>query len=311
MDDVQASAVGIGHLAVVTGGDGPRLVRRPVPTPDADEVVLAVRACGVCRTDLAAAAGRLSVPEGRILGHEVAGEVIAVGPGVSADWVGAAVGVRPWRCCGRCAPCREGRDEACIRREMLGVARDGGFAERVCVPVDAVLRLPHALPWTTAAYLEPVAAALAACSVVPEGARGVVWGTNRIARLTVRVLRARGFAFDLHDPADADPQGVPVIVEAGVDDAALDRALRALRPGGLLVAKSRHQDGLRVDFALVAGREIQIRGANYGRFDEALALLVSGQVSVADLVGESYPLAAFDAAFAAASRENDKPFLVP
>jgi NADPH:quinone reductase-like Zn-dependent oxidoreductase len=130
---------------------------RTVPDPVAatGEVVVRVRACGLNRLDLWCEEGKLPIPVElpRIPGCECAGEILAVGTEVS-DWrVGDRVAVQSNLFCGRCEFCLHGRESLCLRAQLLGIQRDGGFAGQVSVPANALLRLPAGVDFTTAAAL--------------------------------------------------------------------------------------------------------------------------------------------------------------
>ena len=120
-----------------------RLETLPRPEPARGEVQLRVLACGVCRTDLHVVDGELPDPRLPLVpGHEVVGEVTALGEGVTGLALGQRVGV-PWLgwTCGECAPCRRGEENLCERAAFTGYTRDGGYAEycvadaRYCFPV--------------------------------------------------------------------------------------------------------------------------------------------------------------------------------
>src|SRR5690606_11297971 len=106
----------------------------PVPTPRAGQVLLRVRACGVCRTDLHVADGELT--DGKlpvVPGHEIVGEVVALGAGVDNFAIGQRIGV-PWlgETCGECDYCRTGRENLCRNARFTGYHIDGGYAEYAC-----------------------------------------------------------------------------------------------------------------------------------------------------------------------------------
>src|SRR6266700_2599300 len=116
---------------------------RPVPRPGPGEVLVEVKACGVCRTDLHVVDGELPDPKLPIVpGHEIVGGVAAIGEGVSGLGVGARVGI-PWLgyTCGECPYCQSGRENLCDRPLFTGYTRDGGFAThlvadaRYCFPL--------------------------------------------------------------------------------------------------------------------------------------------------------------------------------
>jgi NADPH:quinone reductase-like Zn-dependent oxidoreductase len=138
------------------GAPGRLLCREvPDPVPAAGEVLVGVRACGLNRLDLWMEDGSLPGPPPlpRIPGGEISGEVIALGSG-AADWeIGARVAVQSNLFCGQCEFCAAGEESLCLIGQLLGVQRDGGFAERVAVPQSALVRLPDNVDFESSAAL--------------------------------------------------------------------------------------------------------------------------------------------------------------
>ena len=127
----------------------------PDPQPGADEVIVQVQSCGLNHLDLWLEAGGLpiQVPLPRTPGGEVAGGIVQVGSNVR-DWkAGDEVAVQSNLFCGECEFCRRGDEAICIRGELLGVQRDGGFAEKVAVPARGLMRLPAGVDFDTSAAL--------------------------------------------------------------------------------------------------------------------------------------------------------------
>jgi NADPH:quinone reductase-like Zn-dependent oxidoreductase len=127
----------------------------PDPSPGAGEVLLRVRACGLNRLDLWLEEGALPIPVQlpRIPGGEISGEVLEAGSGV-ADWRrGDRVAAQSNLFCGHCEFCLQGRESLCLNGQLLGVQRDGGFAERVVVPASALVRLPANVEFVASAAL--------------------------------------------------------------------------------------------------------------------------------------------------------------
>ena len=141
---------------------GPRKLEvREIPVPHAGlgEIVLDVRACGVCGSDLHQFEGRWEQPD-YVPGHEVTGEVIEVGEGVCEWQVGDRVGIEPFGYCGRCCYCMAGRYYQCEQMGFLSLSGHGGFAERMVTPAYAAYRLPENLDYPTGALVEPLAVAV-------------------------------------------------------------------------------------------------------------------------------------------------------
>jgi 2-desacetyl-2-hydroxyethyl bacteriochlorophyllide A dehydrogenase len=127
----------------------------PDPVAGPDETVVRVRACGLNRLDLWFEEGGLPMPLSlpRIPGCEISGEILSLGKN-AANWrEGDRVAVQSNLFCGHCEFCERGEESICLNGELLGIQRDGGFAERVAVPASALVRLPAGVDFTTAAAL--------------------------------------------------------------------------------------------------------------------------------------------------------------
>jgi alcohol dehydrogenase, propanol-preferring len=183
-----------GHAGSV---DRLRLVERAVPTPTSGEVLVRVRVCGVCRTDLHCADGELPPKApGVVPGHEVVGEVVALGAGVSRFRVGDRVGVAWLRStCGECRWCRCGAENLCPRSTYTGWDVDGGFAEFVVAPAAFAYRMPEELTDTEAAPLLCAGIigyrALRRAQLPPGGRLGI-YGFGASAHLTAQIAVAQG-----------------------------------------------------------------------------------------------------------------------
>lgn len=187
---------------------------RAVPTPEVGEILLRVRACAVDQFDLAIRDGRRAnarVP--LVLGHEIAGEVAALGPGVTAWRVGQRVASTLYITCGRCRTCRQGRETICENfGGYVGIETPGGYAEYTVLPADNLAALPDSIPFSAASLLANAAGtALHAFSkrmrlqpaerVVITGAGG---GVGIHAVQIARAMGARVMAVDLgEDKAEA------------------------------------------------------------------------------------------------------------
>ena len=141
---------------ITTGAPGRFELRDlPAPQPAPDEVIVTVRACGLNHLDLWLESGGLPmpVPLPRTPGGEIAGLVATIGNAVT-DWKpGDRVAIQSNLFCGDCEFCQRGDESLCLRGELLGVSRDGGFAEQVIVPARSLVRLPDGLDFNTSAAL--------------------------------------------------------------------------------------------------------------------------------------------------------------
>src|SRR5262249_54047803 len=240
-----------------------------------------------------------------------------LGAGVAGFHLGDRVAVMPVLPCAACPPCRAADELVCLAPAMLGVERDGAFAEFVAVPAHRVHRLPPGLPWRAAAYAQPVAAALAVRHApLRPGQRGLLLGRNRFSELIGRILVLHGIRDVTTLDADGQPGQPPglfdFVIETDPRPEALALAVRALRPRGVLVLRSRRPGLVPVDLRGCVLRELSLCAVNYAPFPAALDLLASGQLELEGLLGEVFPLAAFEVAFALARRsEATKLFLAP
>ncbi len=190
-------------LAMLLEAPGRPLHRasRPLPRPGAGQVLLRVRACGICRTDLHVADGELPRPKlPLVLGHEIVGEVVSAGEGVEGFAAGERVGV-PWLgwACGECRYCRAGRENLCDRARFTGYQVDGGYAEytvadaRFCFPLPPSYADAEAAPLLCAGLIGHRALRAAG-----DAERLGLYGFGAAAHIVAQVARGEGrrvFAF--------------------------------------------------------------------------------------------------------------------
>jgi propanol-preferring alcohol dehydrogenase len=168
---------------------------RAIPTPDAQQLLIKILACGVCRTDLHLVDGEL--PQAvlpRVPGHEIVGEVTAVGVGVATDWIGQRVGV-PWLgwTCGQCEFCTSGRENLCDQAQFTGCHLDGGYAEytvadvRFCFPVPDVFSATQAAPLLCAGLI-----GFRALQMAGSARYLGLYGFGAAAHLAIQVALGRG-----------------------------------------------------------------------------------------------------------------------
>ena len=166
----------------------------PKPQPSETEVLVAVKAAGICGSDIPRVykTGTYSYP--LIPGHEFSGVVEEVGAAINESWRGKRVGVFPLIPCKKCGPCRKGQYEMCRGYSYLGSRRNGGFAEYVSVPAENLVELPENVSFEEAAMLEPMAVAVHAMRrVQPKPTDTVaVCGLGTIGLLLMMFLKEAG-----------------------------------------------------------------------------------------------------------------------
>ncbi|ROL77965.1 alcohol dehydrogenase [Pseudomonas chlororaphis] len=176
-------------------GEPLRQEQRPVPTPGPQQLLIKVLACGVCRTDLHLVDGEL--PQAllpRVPGHEIVGQVTAVGADVAPGWIGQRVGV-PWLgwTCGECAFCRTGRENLCDQAQFTGCHLDGGYADytladaRFCLPIPEALSATQAAPLLCAGLI-----GFRALRMAGNARHLGLYGFGAAAHLAIQVALGRG-----------------------------------------------------------------------------------------------------------------------
>ena len=293
-----------------------RAVDRPRPTPGPGQLLLAVRACGVCRTDLHVADGELPDPTlPLVLGHEIVGSVVEVGPGTGAESfpMGTRVGV-PWlgHTCGTCGYCRSGRENLCGEARFTGYQLDGGYAEyavadaRFAFPIPPSYDDAHAAPLLCAGLIGHRALAAAG-----GGERLGLYGFGAAAHIVAQVARHEGrrvFAFTR--PGDSAAQRFAVdlgAVWAGPSDAAapepldaaiifapvgalVPMALRAVVKGGTVVCAGIHMSDIpSFPYELLWGERVVRSVANLTRRDGRDFLALAPTIPIRTEI-EPFPL---------------------
>jgi threonine 3-dehydrogenase len=338
-------------LAKIEAGRGAALVERSAPKPGPGEVLLKVDAASICGTDLHLfewddwAAENMEPP--RILGHELAGTIVATGGGVTRVKEGDLVGVESHLFDWTCAQCRAGDMHLCRNLRVIGVHTDGGFAEQVVVP-EANAVESNGLDPAVVALQEPMGNAVHAAFVEPiEGRTVLVTGCGPIGLCAIGIAKAAGASLviatdtepyrlelartmgaDLAlDASEADTDGriieatggdgVEVVLEMSGAPPALDSALRVVTRGGRISLLGIFGEPPRVDLSeRVIMQGLRLYGI-YGRriydtWERTQALLRSGALDVSPIITHRLDLADWEQAFdLIASRHAGKVVLTP
>ncbi|HEX9187974.1 MAG TPA: zinc-dependent alcohol dehydrogenase family protein [Vicinamibacteria bacterium] len=292
-----------------------REIERPRPSPGPGQVLLRVRACGVCRTDLHVADGELA-DLGRpvVPGHQIVGEVEAAGAGVSGLAPGRRVGV-PWVgwTCGSCRFCASGRENLCPEARFTGYHLDGGFSEHAVADARYTFPIPEGYPDLQAAPL--LCAGLIgyrALRLAGDARRLGLYGFGAAAHIVVQVARhqgrrvfafvrpgdleARGFALSLGacwagDSGEAPPEPLDAAILFAPAGELVPAALRAVERGGTVVCAGIHMSDIPSFPYRILWEERVVRSvANLTRQDGEEFLALAPRVPVRTEV-EAFPLA--------------------
>jgi L-iditol 2-dehydrogenase len=302
----------------------------PDPEPNEDEVLVRVRAVGICGSDVHGqdgSTGRRIPPV--IMGHEAAGEIAAVGSAVTDITVGERVTFDSTLYCGECFYCRRGEINFCENRRVLGVSADeyrqnGAFAEYVAVPARGIYRLPDEVSYEQAAMVEPVSIAMHAAEITPHetGEAAVVVGAGIIGTLLVQVLRATGYGPVI--AADIDNRKLETAARLGADrvvntkteelrpvvaeltegrgarsafdavglQASFDSAVASVRRGGTVTVIGNFSPKIEVPLQYLVTRQIRLQGSNAssGEYPACLEMIRRGTIALDPLISAVAPL---------------------
>ena len=289
-----------------------KLLEREKPEPKKGEALIRVDATGLCAGDLYIYLGKNPyVTYPRIGGHEIAGRVEKLGPDTVGPKLGTAVVVDPFIECGSCYPCRIGKANCCANLQVIGVHREGGFADFIAVPVDHLVQIPTGLSAYHASFAEPVAIGVQACrrGHVSEQDTVLVLGAGPIGLALAEVAKARGakvFITDISQERLATSaelgaiplaagdtlldqvmglthgEGMPVVIEATGNINAIEQTAELVAAGGRIVIVGLVKKGTAISFEGldITRKEMTIIGsrASTGCLPESLDLLASGKI---------------------------------
>ena len=307
------------------------MVSFPEPQFGPDDVLVRVRACGICGSDVHGfdgSSGRRNPP--LIMGHEASGEVAKLGANVTGLKPGDRVTFDSTVYCGKCHFCVRGDVNLCDNREVVGVApkefkRHGAFAEYVAVPRRIMYKLPDSFPFEQAALIEAVSIGVHAVSITPVklGDVAVVIGAGMIGLVTLQAAKAAGcsriIAVDTEDSKIAaaismgatdglNPKtvnvpdavremtggrGADVAFECVGYAAPVVSAIQSVRKGGTVTLVGNLQPNIEIPLQYVVTRQIRLQGscASNGEYPRCIDLMARGVIKVAPLISAVAPLA--------------------
>jgi len=310
--------------AVMHGAKDIRTETVPDPVCAPHGVIIKVKACGVCGSDLHWY--KVDGHEGTIFGHEFSGDIVEVGKDVRGITAGArctAVGFSP---CGECFWCQQGKSHRCSKMDILGYQFAGAMAEYVHVPFAApgrsIFPLPEELTYEDAASVEPLSISYFSVNRGNPKEKEVisVIGLGVIGLYAIQVLKAMGVEKVLAagrrpsrlnaarlcgaDPvidaaaedslkavmAATDRLGVNTVIECAGTQTTFDQAVAMARGGGKILLVGVYEEPLQWDPLPVISKNLTLVGCLGGNFPAAIDLLKSGKVKTKDLITHRFPL---------------------
>ncbi len=306
------------------------MVEMPEPEIGPEDVLVRVRACGICGSDVHGydgSSGRRHPP--LVMGHEAAGEVARLGADVHDLAIGDRVTFDSTVYCGKCFFCVRGDVNLCENRQVVGVApkeyrRHGAFAEFVSVPRRIMYRLPDTFPYEQAALIEAVSIGVHAVSITPIklGDTVVIVGVGMIGSVTLQAAKAAGCArivavdiddakldraktigaTDVLNPRKSDVQaevlkmtsghGADVAFECVGYSEPVATAIYSVRKGGMVTLVGNLAPSIDVPLQYVVTRQIRLQGscASNGEYPQCIDLMAKGVIQVAPLISLVAPL---------------------
>lgn len=316
------------------------LIELADPTPGNSEVVVEVAAVGICGTDLHIFEGEFAPKLPIIPGHEMSGEVVAIGAGVKGIKVGDYVAIDPSLHCGECFYCRRARGNLCENWNALGVTFPGAAAEFLLSPQKNIHKLPKGVDLKSAALIEPLSCAVRGFDQLPRnpGSHYLIYGSGTMGLMMAELARINGAAsvsiVDLNleklktatilgftnTASSADvfdqPRGFDVVIDCTGVTAAIKDGLKHVMPGGTFLQFGVANEGAKVEIEpfWIYNKEITIVGsmAVLHSFDRAVELFSTGVLNAEVMISDQYPLDTYqDALLAFKSGKGRKTIVLP
>jgi len=290
------------------------------PIRKESEALIKIKSVGICGSDVGAYMGSnplVSYP--RIIGHELAGEVLEIGENKRCIKVGDKVIIDPYKYCGKCYPCSIGRTNCCEDLKVLGVHIDGGMVEMFTHPSDMLYKVPDNIPWEQIPAAEPLTIALHAIhrTKVIAGEHVVIIGAGAIGVLTALTTLAYGAVPILMDVVDerlkfakglgikntinamdkdaieqikkiTEGRMAEVVIEASGSNVAIRNAIDYVSYAGRIALTGWPKKETSISTDLFTKKELDVRGSrtSVGEFEEALKLMSEGIVDVKSVISK-------------------------
>lgn len=321
--------------------DGKQLNVKEVPIPELSksQVLIKVKAAGICGTDLVIIKGDLPTPTPLILGHEIAGKVIRVGTQVEKTWLKKRVVFEiNSNIDFSCYYCKKKMFTQCVSRKAIGIDINGGFAEYIAVESYLLHEIPDSISFREATFIEPLAAAYQTFETMPlaeDDKIMAIFGLGKLGLLLTQVAVVKGLDIIAIDGSDKKLRlanqfgakhiidrlkvdnlptkikqltaglGADIVVDTTGNPKALSDVVASCRTRGKIHVKSTHGIETPINLTELVVRELTLYSSRCGPFDKAIDGLKTGKINVKDLISKEYSLEQIHEAFSSYEKSRD------
>lgn len=317
--------------AAVYDGKDIKIKNLSDPTIYDSQVLVRVKAVGICGTDLAIRNGHLPTPLPIILGHEFSGKVVALGKSVEKTWLNKRVTSEiNSNIDFSCYYCNQGLYNQCISRKAIGIDIDGALAEYIALESYLLHEIPDSISYEEATFIEPLAAAYQTFEMMPienNDKNIAIFGLGKLGLLITQVAISKGLKIIAVDGSnkklnmaknygaqfiinriDCDDityelkkltngLGADIVIDTTGDPQALKNIIESCRTRGKIHVKSTHGVETPINLTDIVVRELTLYSSRCGPFDKAIEGLESGKIKVDDMISKRYTLDDINKAF--------------
>ena len=304
------------------------------PIPKGDQVLIQVKCCGICGSDIHSYEGKHPfVKPPIVLGHEFAGVIADIGNEVEGFEIGDKVTVEPNLPCGNCYNCRHGKPNICNKLKVIGnIGYNGAFAEYISVPAEKVIKLPEGLSFEQGAFVEPTAVGVHAIRKAGQrvGDKILILGAGPIGLLLLQAAKCAGaarvvitdlferkleiarklgadliFSPNRGDLAEfiktwIEEEAIDLIYDCVANERTLNQAIKVARRGTKIIIVGVPTEKICVDLSLVQDGEISLEGSlmyTHDDFLTALELIREGKIEISPLITHRFRFEEIEDAF--------------
>ncbi|MFX0164787.1 MAG: zinc-binding dehydrogenase [Candidatus Hodarchaeota archaeon] len=321
--------------------DGKEIKIKNVDDPiiNDSQVLVRIKAVGICGTDLAIMRGDLPTPTPIVLGHELAGKVVRIGKDVEKSWINKrVVSEINSNIDFNCYYCKRGLYSQCQSRKAIGIDIDGALAEYIALESYLLHEIPDSFPYDAATFIEPLAAAYQIFELMPIDKKDkimAIFGLGKLGLLITQVALSKNLELIAIDGSDYKLQlakeygahhiinrlkqkniqekikkltnnlGADIVIDASGNPNALKDVIASCRTRGKIHFKSTHGIDTPINLTDIVVRELTLYSSRCGPFDKAIEGLKSGRIKVDKLISKQYNLEDIMKAFSSFKEKND------